>query len=86
MVDLRTVSLEAALINGKGRWWIQQASLIIASKSRAYDWKLIYQEKGAHKYELRYWENRLVVVEYGEQRKEVGVGWNELRRIQMYMK
>lgn len=37
MVEVRTVSLEAALINGKGRWLRQQASLIIASKSRAYD-------------------------------------------------
>ena len=37
MVELRAVSLEAALINGKGRWLRQQASLIVASKLGAYD-------------------------------------------------
>lgn len=37
MVELRAVSLEAALINGKGRCLRQQASLIVASKLGAYD-------------------------------------------------
>lgn len=81
MVELRAVSLEAALINGKGRCLRQQASLIVASKLGAYDWKLICQEKRAHK--------------YGEQiggcgiwrTEEGGCRWVKwVRRIQSYMK